>query len=109
MNPHLLHCKEDSLPPSEKIKDDKLFSDEEEPENYNAPLIPMGKEENDEESSKGDVVGENEDQRQNNDQSGEEESSSSENQSEKDTKENWEKMRSEAMQKYKENLEKEMS
>ena len=98
--------KEDSLPPSEKIKDDKLFSDEEEPENYNAPLIPMGKEENDEESSKGDVDGENEDQRQNNDQSGEEESSSSENQSEKDTKENWEKMRSEAMQKYKENLEK---
>ena len=97
--------KEDSLPPSEKIKDDKLFSDEEEPENYNAPLIPMGKEENDEESSKGDVDGENEDQRQNNDQSGEEESSS-ENQSEKDTKENWEKMRSEAMQKYKENLEK---
>ena len=52
----------------------------------------LKKEENDEESSKGDVDGE--------------ESSSSENLSEKDTKENWEKMRSEAMQKYKENLEK---
>ena len=93
-----------TLPPSDKMKGSDFFFDDNDKEEDDGPLIPM-EEDGKDESSKGDVDGENEDQRQNNDQSGEEESSS-ENQSEKDTKENWEKMRSEAMQKYKENLEK---
>ena len=94
-----------TLPPSDKMKGSDFFFDDNDKEEDDGPLIPM-EEDGKDESSKGDIDGENEDQKQQDSQDNDSESGASENQSDKETNQDWEKMRSEAMQKYKENLEK---
>lgn len=95
---------EESVSPSDMMKCESVFSEDDDPQEEEGPLIPLDEEDQEEESSKIDGEGQDTDQQEQTDQDDTNESSPSDNQSDQEADEQWEKMRSEAMQRYKENL-----
>lgn len=101
---HPDHKDEETVPPSDMKKNESFFSVEDDPQEDEGPLIPLDEENQEEDPSKIDGEGQETDNQEQTDQDDVNESRPSDNQSDQETDEQWEKMRSEAMQRYKENL-----
>lgn len=99
------HQDEDSVPPLDLLKGDPFFSEEDQ-EQDSGPLIPLDEDNPEEDPSKMDQDGMKSEQEKQPGPHGANESGSLREQSDNETDDQWERMRSEAMQNYKENLQK---